>query len=90
MLNTFLEEDNTGGSRWSCAVEMGVFRYRFRIAAKLAAAAENPVTNFPLRPDNQQRHHDGSNPAFYFDYNFDLRTSINMQLDTEMLLVPIA
>ena len=64
VLHMFLEEDETADKildgldfTWSTGdIEMGVFRNRFRIAEKLTLAAENPLTNFSLRPNNQQLH----------------------------------
>ena len=64
-------------------IEMSVFRSRFLITKKFAAAAENPAIDFPLRSNNQWRYHGSSKPAFDFDYDYDLWTSINMQLDVE-------
>ena len=49
---------------------MVIYENGYLIAKKLAAAAENRVTTFP-------------SSEMDFDYDFDLWTSVNMQLDVE-------
>ena len=68
---------------WCCSkIAMVIYNIRYLVAKNLAAGAKNPVTIFPLRPNNQLNWHKPF-PAFGFDYDFDLWTSVNMQLDAK-------
>ena len=69
-------------------LEMVVYKNRFLITKKLLTAAENPMTILPLTPNNQ-RNRCKLFTAFGFDFDFDLWTSVNMQLDAENVVAMI-